>query len=293
MKKRISIIMLLTISVLMTGCEELHKKPLAYIETNADDRQSETSETETKKKKRQSRKRKPWKWSSRAAWKQNVRKRRQNLKRKKIKQRMPLRKEKLPVLEKTDKTSEEIEMENILQNPELPTGCESVALTMVLKYLGFDLEKTTIADDYLVFADRNFAMGYIGNPHTEDGAGIFAPGLVKTANNFLEAQESEKRGFDISDTDFEDLYNYVAAGIPIIIWNTMYLEKPVPTDEVCEFEGKTYRWFRNEHCMVMCGFDKENGTVLIQDPLDGLVERDAETFAKYYEELGKNAMIIH
>ena len=43
--------MLLTISVLMTGCEELHKKPLAYIETNADDRQSETSETETKKKK--------------------------------------------------------------------------------------------------------------------------------------------------------------------------------------------------------------------------------------------------
>ena len=164
---------------------------------------------------------------------------------------------------------------------------------MVLKYLGFYLEKTTIADDYLVFADRNFAMGYIGNPHTEDGAGIFAPGLVKTANNFLEAQGSEKRGFDISDTDFEDLYNYVAAGIPIIIWNTMYLEKPVPTDEVCEFEGKTYRWFRNEHCMVMCGFDKENGTLLIQDPLDGLVERDAETFAKYYEELGKNAMIIH
>ena len=52
MKKRISIIMLLTISVLMTGCEELHKKPLAYIETNADDRQSETSETETKKKKK-------------------------------------------------------------------------------------------------------------------------------------------------------------------------------------------------------------------------------------------------
>ena len=40
-------------------------------------------------------------------------------------------------------------------------------------------------------------------------------------------------------------------------------------------------------------FDKENGTLLIQDPLDGLVERDAETFAKYYEELGKNAMIIH
>ena len=88
MKKRISIIMLLTISVLMTGCEELHKKPLAYIETNADDRQSETSETETKKKKETEPE-----TEAVEVVKQNVRKRRQNLKRKKIKQRMPLRKE--------------------------------------------------------------------------------------------------------------------------------------------------------------------------------------------------------
>ena len=291
MKKRISIIMLLTISVLMTGCEELHKKPLAYIETNADDRQSETSETETKKKKETEPETEAVEVVEQGSLETERPETETESETEEDKTEDATPEGELPVLEKTDKTSEEIEMENILQNPELPTGCESVALTMVLKYLGFDLEKTTIADDYLVFADRNFAMGYIGNPHTEDGAGIFAPGLVKTANNFLEAQESEKRGFDISDTDFEDLYNYVAAGIPIIIWNTMYLEKPVPTDEVCEFEGKTYRWFRNEHCMVMCGFDKENGTVLIQDPLDGLVERDAETFAKYYEELGKNARV--
>ena len=246
MKKRISIIMLLTISVLMTGCEELHKKPLAYIETNADDRQSETSETETKKKKETEPETEAVEVVEQGSLETERPETETESETEEDKTEDATPEGELPVLEKTDKTSEEIEMENILQNPELPTGCESVALTMVLKYLGFDLEKTTIADDYLVFADRNFAMGYIGNPHTEDGAGIFAPGLVKTANNFLEAQESEKRGFDISDTDFEDLYNYVAAGIPIIIWNTMYLEKPVPTDEVCEFEGKTYRWFRNE-----------------------------------------------
>lgn len=35
---------------------------------------------------------------------------------------------------------------NIMQNPELPTGCESVALTMLLHYWGYDtLEKCEIA----------------------------------------------------------------------------------------------------------------------------------------------------
>lgn len=35
----------------------------------------------------------------------------------------------------------QIEMEVILQKPELPTGCESVALTMVLKQKGYPIEK--------------------------------------------------------------------------------------------------------------------------------------------------------
>ena len=51
------------------------------------------------------------------------------------------------------------EIQPILQEPELPTGCESVALTMALEYLGFELEKTTIADQYLIRSATNFAEG--------------------------------------------------------------------------------------------------------------------------------------
>ena len=49
----------------------------------------------------------------------------------------------------------QIEMEVILQKPELPTGCESVALTMVLKQKGYPIEKTTIAEEYLIYNRDN------------------------------------------------------------------------------------------------------------------------------------------
>ncbi len=37
----------------------------------------------------------------------------------------------------------------ILQNPELPTGCEATSLTMVLNYWGYTVSKVTIAGQYL------------------------------------------------------------------------------------------------------------------------------------------------
>lgn len=60
----------------------------------------------------------------------------------------------------------QIEMEVILQKPELPTGCESVALTMVLKQKGYPIEKTTIAEEYLIYNRDNYASGYVGDPST-------------------------------------------------------------------------------------------------------------------------------
>lgn len=198
-----------------------------------------------------------------------------------------------PVPEENDKSYVLLEMESINQNPELPTGCESVALTIVLNYFDFSLEKTTIADKYLLFDENNFAAGYMGDPHTEEGAGVFPPGLVDTADHFLVENGSPKRAFDLTGTDFSDLYDYVAEGIPVIVWNSMYMMEPIPTSEVCEYEGRMYQWFNNEHCVVFCGFDKEENVVFVQDPLEGLVERDAEEFERYYDTLGKNAMIIH
>ncbi len=187
--------------------------------------------------------------------------------------------------------SASVEVPEMLQNPELPTGCESVALTIALNSLGFDLDKTTIADDYLVMG-TNFASSYVGNPFTSHGSGIFAPGLTDTANAFLEDQNSSYTATDITGTDFDDLLSYIDEGVPVVLWTTMYMSSVSFTGNNVTYEGKTYRWYNTEHCVVLCGYDRTNGTVLVSDPLSGIVTRDWDAFADIYETAGENAMII-
>ena len=185
-----------------------------------------------------------------------------------------------------------ITMEELLQNPELPTGCESVALTIVLNYYGFELEKTTIADEYLEYSDTDFVSAYMGDPHTASGAGCFAPAIEKAANKFLTAHNSDMTAVDISGTELEELYPYVANGMPIIVWNSMYLSDLEQTSQTYVYEGTTYYWYRREHCVVLCGYNRETNTVTVNDPLEGMVERDADRFEEIYRQLGQMAVLI-
>lgn len=185
-----------------------------------------------------------------------------------------------------------IEMEEMMQNPELPTGCESVSLTIALNYYGFELEKTTIADEYLDYSDKDFVSAYVGNPHTESGAGCFAPAIEKAANKFLDGTDSKLKAEDISGTSLEELYAYLANGTPVVVWNSMYMNELEKTEQTCVYEGKTYYWYRKEHCVVLCGYDKEKDIVMVNDPLEGIVERNAERFEELYNQMGKMAVVL-
>lgn len=184
-----------------------------------------------------------------------------------------------------------IEMELIYQHPELPTGCESVALTMLLKYYGFDIEKTTIAKDYLIYSS-NFVEGYMGNPFTTGGAGIYSPGLTRTANKYLDAQGSKLNAKNVTDSTPEELYRYIAEDTPVVIWNTVYFLQNQPTGLSVKWGEKTYVWDSCEHCMVLSGYDLERNVVIVHDPIQGVIERDADGFWERYEKLGSMAIII-
>ena len=172
----------------------------------------------------------------------------------------------------------------LLQNPELPAGCESVALTIALRSMGYDLGKTMIADWYLPRSSSDFVWSFRGNPYS--GGGVYAPGLVCAANNYLSAQGSRYAAHDISGSSFEELLGYVNGGVPVLVWTTMYMASP-------SWSGQYYaghEWYWNEHCVVLYG--ASNGNVMVSDPLIGCIERGYDGFRSLYYACGSMAVVI-
>jgi len=186
------------------------------------------------------------------------------------------------------------EFEAVLQNPELPTGCEVTSLTSVLNHLGYDVDKCTLADDYLDKGEigvTDYRSAFVGNPRELSSYGCFAPVIVNCANKYLAQNQSFYRAHDLSGTKLSDLYDIVDEGVPVIIWGTMYLAKSYLMESWI-IGTRTVEWYANEHCMVLYGVDRENGVLYVADPLRGNVEYPEELFEQRYNEMFMQAVVI-
>ena len=180
-----------------------------------------------------------------------------------------------------------------MQNPELPTGCESVALTNALNYYGFGLGKTVIADAYMPKSSWDFVTAFWGNPHSaSNGNCISAPGLTNTANSFLISRGSSLRAYDVTGTGFYDLYSYLEAGHPVIIWSTIGMQNLGSCYATQAYGGRVYRTYTNSHTVVLRGFNRSLGTVYIADSLAGYVSNSAQRIASLYSQRGAQAVVL-
>lgn len=196
---------------------------------------------------------------------------------------------------KKDENKTELDVRYISQYPELPTGCEATALTMVLSYMGFDVEKEDIAANYMEKKDYpgDFVHYYVGDPFAETGLGIYAPGLCRTANNYLMAQNSDYKAVDISGNKFSKLFDYIKEGKPVMIWTTYHLERaPKKSSTYTLDDGVAYTWKSNEHCMVLIGFDLKEGMVTLANPAIGIVKYPIKLIEKRYNQFDRMAIVI-
>lgn len=182
-----------------------------------------------------------------------------------------------------------------MQYPELPTGCESVALTNLLNYYGFGLSKTTIAGHYLPLSwSNNFVTAFAGDPFTGTGGfnGCVAPAIVIAGNNYLSAAGSSLRAVDVSFSSIPALKSRLSCGQPIEVWNTEWGGYPGGRYAASWYNGHSYGLWGGNHAVVLKGYDDEEGIVYVSDSISGDVTRDAKVFFLTWQMMDSQAVAI-
>lgn len=225
--------------------------------------------------------------------------------------------------------SHQIPVDVLYQKPELPSGNEITCLTMVLNYLGFEVTKEIMANNFLTCAEpgnATFSQAFIGSPFDENGYGCLAPVIVDAAQKYLKSQSSGRTVKTLNVNSFDDILLRVASNHPVLVWVNQELE--LMQEEYCftvyetavtepttapaadtETEAVTTEtstaatteaatetevyWIPNATCVVLTGYDMENSTVTVIDPTQGEITYDMEMFKTSYNALYKQAVIIY
>lgn len=187
-----------------------------------------------------------------------------------------------------------LDVENILQMPQLPNGCEIVSLAIVLQYMfETEVDPVWLSDNYLSKgapgqADPEYT--YVGDPKGY-GFGCYVPCLQMAAIQYLvNAGIRDYTAIDISGSSMGELETWVEEGTPVIMWATVDMEPTVVAQEWTIW-GETVRWYSGSHCVVLSGYTED--TSIICDPLCGVIEYDRQDVIEAYELVGERAMVLY
>lgn len=201
--------------------------------------------------------------------------------------------------------SKQISVVNVMQKPELPTGCETTALTTLLNHLGYNVDKLTLARDYLpkepfYYEDgqlhgADFRTTFAGDPEDENSYGCYAPCIVTTANKYLVNSAADVRAYNTTGTDLDSLLRtYIDKDQPVLIWITYGdLHESYLTTEWTTPSGESVRWRAWEHCVVLTGYDLDKGLIYVSDPLAGNVAYSYDLLKQRFNEMGSQSVCIN
>jgi uncharacterized protein YvpB len=174
---------------------------------------------------------------------------------------------------------------------------------MVLQYYGFDVEKTTMAAEYLPTVDEMFYYGedgtlygtdlqqyFIGNPFTEDGVVCGTGAIVTAADTYLNDQGSDMQAIDLTGSSPEELYGLVSQDIPVIVWVTIGMADREVNGSWYTEDGTYIDWSTSDHGAVLIGYSED--LVTIADPISGETEYDREQFESVFESRSCQCVIL-
>lgn len=144
-----------------------------------------------------------------------------------------------------------------------PVGCEATALLMGLQFKGIATDVS-----YRSFLDAmpkhtsNPAKGFVGSPYKQDNSlrtTIYPQVLTDYSNTYAAG-----RTVNFSGSSVEDIKKEIIAGNPVVVYLTTRREAPIYANYVVE--GQTQSLLKNNHAVLVTGYDSEANKLRITDP---------------------------
>lgn len=173
-----------------------------------------------------------------------------------------------------------------------PVGCEPISLLMGLRYRGYAKDVSIRAYLDKVPRDKDDPeIAFAGSPYVPN------KNLRTTIFPKPLAEYGKKYGADVIDLtgkDTEDLKRELYRGRPVVAYVTLYWRKPYYRSYRIKGEKRTY--LRNNHALVLAGYDPSSKKFLVFDPYNvkGIKSKyrvEENTFKELYE-VRKHAVSI-
>lgn len=189
----------------------------------------------------------------------------------------------------------------IRQRPELPTGCEAVALTMALHYYGINVDKEVIVGQMprdpapaTLNADGTIRtwgdpdIGFVGDPYA-DGMTI-NPGPLKQV-----LDRYRPGGIALYGKAFRVVEDYVSQGKPVLVWFTISHEMPAERYWHTP-DGKRIFAPGPQHCVVVTGANA-NSVFFNDCESTGQSGKNVQVargkFCRIYDAMDRRALVVN
>lgn len=190
-----------------------------------------------------------------------------------------------------------VPLENQNDSPRLENGCEITALSMLLRYHGYQTNKNQLANllDYVPFSVNEHFYGdphdgFVGDIKTGINAmGVAIEPLAKVAQQVVSQGENVKAGHDVP---FSTLREQIKKQVPVLVLITVDFKKPKTSDFLdWPTENGNMRVCRLCHAAVVVGIDKHY--VYVNDPYGQKNRRvSIKRFKNSYRVMSRQALYL-
>lgn len=185
--------------------------------------------------------------------------------------------------------------ETVMQNPELPTGCEITALAQTLNFYGFDIDKVDLCDMFMpIDINGYYSMNsaYLGDPRSNNGFGCNAPVITMAASYYFTWIGSDWYSVDLTGISLQEVFYQIECGRPVVVWSTIDQRETYAEFQFTLGCGEDFYFNPYQHCLTIYGYDYSGGVVYVADPLAGNVQYDMDRFERIYDVMGDQAVIL-